>query len=811
MPTLARGLALCFVTVLAACGRDDSPLASNAKKAAPQLASITCTADLRAKTVACGKVSSADGPSSTLVVGGQGVYVTLASSNVQIVADTFQFDATVQNLIPQAIGTTDGTAVDPNGVRIFFGSGPTATAGSGQVTVANADGTGTFTNTNQPYFQYNVKLAQNQTSSAKTWKLQFDPGVTSFAFQVYVAAEVQFPNGWVDVTPATPYLLAGNGAALTATVRDVVGRTLPGSVTWGSTNTGVATVDASGNVTSVGPGSVQITATAGSRSGVASISVCPNLAVGDVYVATFPAADSTCFGDGAGAEEFTYMPVNLSTSSALSLTLTGSGIQPVTGPPTPDRIPVGPSGLRALDVDALQIGSDMGILERADRETQHLLGSPAARVRRGGNGLRRTGPRYTITPGVVPAIGDTMRLDVAQACSGTPDIRTGTVRSVSQHLIIVGDTANPAGGFTTAQYDSIALEFDTLAWPVDSSNFGAPTDQDGNGHTVAFFTRAVNELSPPASSQVTLGYFHSKDVFARDPVSGCATSNEGEMFYMLVPDPTGAVNSNVRTVSFVRGNTTGTLGHEFQHLINAWRRAYVTGASAFEDGWLNEGLSHSAEELMFYRASVGLGPRQNIVLSTLTSGPNASRRVAAFNSYANQNYGRLRGWLQRPDTAGALKANNANSLAMRGAIWAFLRYSADRLNGVDATFFRNLVNDNLQGKANIQNAIGGANPDLWLRDFIAAMYADDNSFSVASQYQNPSWSFRSVYGGLGGFPLGTRPLTNNTGLTLSYNFGGATAYARFGVPASSYATVTAFGAGNTVPTSPYQLIVVRTK
>ncbi|HEV7590783.1 MAG TPA: hypothetical protein VGO40_21920, partial [Longimicrobium sp.] len=332
-----------------------------------------------------------------------------------------------------------------------------------------------------------------------------------------------------------------------------------------------------------------------------------------------------------------------------------------------------------------------------------------------------------------------------------------------------------------------------------------------NGHVVAFFTRAVNELSPPASSSVVLGFFASKDVFGTDD---CSNSNGqatvgAELFYMLVPDPTGAVNSNVRTVSFVRGNTTGTLGHEFQHMINGMRRAYVTGASFFEQGYLNEGLSHVAEELMFYRTSVGLAPRGNIQLSTLTTGPNASRRVAAFNTYANQNYGRFRGWLQRPDTAGAFRPN-ANSLAVRGAIWAFLRYAADRVNGTDQTFWFNLVNSNLEGKANIQNAIGGADPDAWLRDFTAGMYADDNAFSVAAAYQQPSWSFRSVYGGLGGFPLLARPLTNGVGLTLSYNTGGGTMYGRFGVPASGFARVTALS-GGVAPTSPYALIVVRTK
>jgi hypothetical protein len=407
-----------------------------------------------------------------------------------------------------------------------------------------------------------------------------------------------------------------------------------------------------------------------------------------------------------------------------------------------------------------------------------------------------------------------MDLNTTPSCSGAASVRRGVVRSVSQHLVIVGDTANPPGGFTTAQYDSIALEFDTIAWPVDSANFGGPTDLDHNQHVVAFFTRAVNELSPPASSAVVLGFWTAKDMFSSAPAS-CPNSNEGEMFYMLVPDPTGAVNSNVRTVSFVRGNTTGTLGHEFQHLINGFRRTYDPGGQKpLEEGFLNEGLSHVAEELMFYRASVGLTPRSNIVVTQLTTGPNASRRVAAFNSYANPNYGRLNGWLQRPDTTGAFKQNQ-NSLAVRGAIWAFLRYASDRVNGSEPAFWYSLVNSGLTGTANLQAAIGGADPATWERDFVTAMYADDNAYTVNTEYRQPSWNFRSIYTALNGrYILTPRKLasaaTPATSVTLTYGAGGSTAYFRFAVP-TGFGTITASQPGGVIPTSPFALMVLRTK
>jgi hypothetical protein len=825
------GIAVAVLAAVAACMdtpptgpgvEPHQPAAVTPRLDAP-LAIISCTASTSAKSVTCvnpsASVSASGDRRDAVLVGGQNQFVALTSSNVGYNSGTgqFTFDVTVQNLIPQPLATTDGTSAQANGVRVFFSSGPTVTGGTGVASVI-PDGFGTFTAAGQAYYQYDGAnlgadgiLSQNEASLSKPWTLIVPATATTFSFLLYVWADVQFPNGYIDVTPVRDTLVTGDTQALTATVRNYLGEVVPSAtVTWGTANGTIATVDVDGTVTGMAAGGVNITATSGLRSGLARINVCPNIAVGATYVATMPAASELCLAGGASGAEYTYSPINLSTSSALSLTVTASGIQAVTGPPTPNMIPSGTvlttSGIGATEALGFEttVASDVPFMMPDPQLMRRLMSDPNKRIKRRASGADR-GISYSVAS-AVPVVGDSLNINTNSACSGSPSVRRGVVRTVSQHLIIVGDTANPAGGFTTAQYDSIALEFDSVAWGVDSANFGNPTDNDGNGHVIAFYTRAVNELSPPASSSVVLGFFASKDIF---DATDCSNSNMGEMFYMLVPDPTGAVNSNVRTVSFVRGSTVGTLGHEFQHLINGWRRAYVTGASFFEEGWLNEGLSHIAEELMFYRTSVGLAPRGNIQLSTLTTGPNASRRVAAFNTYANQNFGRLKSWLQRPDTAGAFKPN-ANSLAVRGAIWSFLRYSADRVNGNDETFFFNLVNSNLEGKSNVQNAIGGGSPNDWLRDFTAAMYADDNAFSVATEYQNPSWNFRSVYGGLGGFALLPRPLTNGVGLTLSYSQGGGTAYTRFGIPTAAFAGVTALS-GGTPPVSPYALIVTRTK
>ncbi|HET6232580.1 MAG TPA: Ig-like domain-containing protein, partial [Longimicrobiaceae bacterium] len=635
----ARAGTLLCALALAACGDRGDPVSVTQPPASggggAVLASMECRVSVAAHTVACGEAALPAAVRGYVVVGGQNQLVKLTSSNIAY--DTagnhaFEFDVTVQNLIPQALATTDGTTADPNGVRVFFAQEPTVATGSGSASVSNADGVGTFTAAAQSFYQYvgtqlgaDGILSNTETSSAKHWIFNVDPTVTTFTFKVYVAAEVRFPNGYVDVSTA-PFVLAGGSQTITGITRSFAGTPTNQPITWGTSNPAVATVDASGNITAVAPGTAQITATAGSVSGTATIGVCPNLSVGGVYTATMPGAANVCLGGGAGgAAEYTYMPINLSTSGALSLTLTASGIQAVTGPPSPNLLPgtsarLGLSGAMSTSFDQVVDGGDVAILEKDAGKIGALMGSRSSRIAAGqtGNAARyyRTGSgsRRVLTAGT-PAVGTLMDLNTNSSCSGTASVRTGMVRSVSPHMIIVADTMNPAGGFTTAQYDSIALEFDSIAWPVDTANFGAITDEDGNGHVVAFFTRAVNELSPPASSQVTLGFFASKDLFSNDPSTGCTNSNMGEMFYMLVPDPSGAVNSNVRTVSSFRTgsfNSVGTMGHEFQHMINAFRRAYVTNASALEVGWLNEGLSHIAEELMFYRMSKGLAPKQNL-------------------------------------------------------------------------------------------------------------------------------------------------------------------------------------------------------
>ncbi len=263
---------------------------------------------------------------------------------------------------------------------------------------------------------------------------------------------------------------------------------------------------------------------------------------------------------------------------------------------------------------------------------------------------RRMGPTALLrsVASSAPQVGDILSLNVGNSDPCTTIQKHGArVMAISNQAIVLADTLNPTGGFTTTDYQRFAARFDTLVYPLDVGNFGQPTDIDNNGKIILLFTRAVNELTPANSGSYVGGFFFGRDLFptADTPtLKGCAGSNVGEMFYLLAPDPNGQVNNNVRRTGFVDSVTTSVIAHEFQHLINASRRLYITNANAFEEGWLDEGLAHIAEELLFYRES-NLAPRANINLATLRTN---QLTVNAFNEDMATNKGRYRRFLLKP-------------------------------------------------------------------------------------------------------------------------------------------------------------------
>ncbi|MGK7313544.1 MAG: hypothetical protein ACN0LA_15105 [Candidatus Longimicrobiales bacterium M2_2A_002] len=497
--------------------------------------------------------------------------------------------------------------------------------------------------------------------------------------------------------------------------------------------------------------------------------------VGEVVQVRGAEHQTSCLA-GDGASEFLYIPfyATADTSAQLALGITGAGLA--------GSVAVEQVGLAAAARDALRprFSLDAGfhnrLRQREIRELEPLIrpagiAPPVAMDRDG-----------ALVAADVPAVGELRDFNVAISCSET-DLRTGRVMFVSDHAVVYADTANPAT-FTSQEFAFFGTTFDTLVHPVEIAHFGAPTDIDANGRSILFFTRAVNELNPAGSEQVTIGFFWSGDLFPEtetDRLEACPAANQSEMFYLIAPDPQGEVGVEF-SLDDVRNLAIPLIGHEFQHLINASRRLFVNQATTFEAPWLNEGLSHAAEELLYLEVS-GLRSGTNLTLdSVLTAiAPGDSAR-AFFNRYMGSNINNFAKFLSRPDTASLM--GPPNSLATRGASWNFLRYAADRSGVSDPTFFSGVVNGTDAGIVNLDAVIGSGRTLDWMRDWSVSVFADDNVPGLESRFTVTTWNLRSVYQGtnLEEYPLQVESLEGEATSSLDLMAGG-TAYIRFGVPA----------------------------
>ena len=121
------------------------------------------------------------------------------------------------------------------------------------------------------------------------------------------------------------------------------------------------------------------------------------------------------------------------------------------------------------------------------------------------------------------------------------------------------------------------------------NNFGQESDVNVDGRFDILATPVVNQLSESDDSMTT-GFFFAKDLY---DVEG---SNQREIFYTAVPDPVGEYAFELSEEFAFSNILPSTLPHEFQHMINHNERVFMRNA-AIEESWLNEALSHLAEDI----------------------------------------------------------------------------------------------------------------------------------------------------------------------------------------------------------------------
>jgi hypothetical protein len=621
----------------------------------------------------------------------------------------------------------------------------------------------------------------------------------------------------------------GDTARIAAVAQDQFGNTATaGAVSYSVVDGTLVSVDQAGLVRVLRqPGTTLVISTSSSRADTTTVTVlalgasnCTGLAtatpmnVGDIQ--TFTGTQYACLNGATTGAEFALVAFNSSTDpGALSTSVLGNGLS---APPSTIKLSsTGTAALRSAigsktsSLPLLDEGFHLRLLAEANREFKGAL--PRARTARRAAVSRSVSGNGTVSYSAIPAsakVGDIITLNVSSGICLSPVNHGLRVEAIGTKSIVLGDTLNPSGGFTNTDYQRIATRFDTLVYPLDVGAFGAPSDLDNNGRVAILFTRTVNEMVDSTSGYFVGGFFNPRDLFpkvAQSPADNCAGSNEGEMFYMMVPAPNG-INGVKHTVGFVDSLTTGIVAHEFQHLINGSRRFYVnTTASEFEDVWLNEGLSHIAEELLYYRES-GVTPRLNLTDQKIRK--DNPLIYPLWKNDASSNFARLIQYLRDP--GGNSPYADDDELPTRGATWQFLRYLADRLGPTDGNIWQRFDNSTVTGLATLQDVVG-APMAPYFRDWAVANYLDDLGINSDPRFMHASWNFRDIltntYQGSPPYPLAVSSLADGTKQDLSVR-GGSASYLRFSMPAGKDGLLT-FTSGGGLPSTPLQFVVVRTK
>jgi hypothetical protein len=311
----------------------------------------------------------------------------------------------------------------------------------------------------------------------------------------------------------------------------------------------------------------------------------------------------------------------------------------------------------------------------------------------------------------VPALNSIQQFHVLSSESPVRFTRVGARLSyVGTNVLIYIDTLAPANGFTTDQLTAFGRLFDQTLYPIDTAAFGPPTDIDQNGHLIMLLSPLVNALTPAnecATQGFVGGFFVGGDLGLTD-----TTSNQGEIFYSLVPDPNGTV-SCAHSVAELEETTGATFLHELQHLINFGQHVLIHNGPA-ERGWLDEGLSIVAEELgsLYYEQKYPPPLGRTNPAQLFPDSSQGYINGPLFDSYT---------YLLKTDTSTVTLHSDAdNGLAWRGGDWALVRWLGDQKG---QGIFKKLVQTNQIGTANIANA-AGESFDALFGDFSLALYTD---------------------------------------------------------------------------------------
>ncbi|HEV8358479.1 MAG TPA: hypothetical protein VGQ17_17125 [Gemmatimonadales bacterium] len=267
-----------------------------------------------------------------------------------------------------------------------------------------------------------------------------------------------------------------------------------------------------------------------------------------------------------------------------------------------------------------------------------------------------------------PPVGSVRSFQVLSSLSPSAWKPVGAKLAVAgSNLLVYVDTLAPANGFTASDLQAFSQYFDQTLYDIVVGAFGPPTDLDQNGRVIMLLSPIVNAISPAAQC-ATQGFVAG--FFSPDDLTSSSHSNQGEIFYSVVPDPNGTV-SCVHSVAGVGAAVPATFMHEMQHLINFSQHVVLHGGGP-GSSWLDEGLSIAAEELGSLHFEQKC-PAPSCRTNPDQLFPDSAQGFVQSFLYDSYQYGLL------PDTASlTLNTDDTFGFSWRGGDWLLAHWLGDQ-------------------------------------------------------------------------------------------------------------------------------------
>ncbi len=461
---------------------------------------------------------------------------------------------------------------------------------------------------------------------------------------------------------------------------------------------------------------------------------------------TPPPAIASC--DGVQTAVLTLAPLEATvvdqTAQVACVVLAGNADYLVVPQLTGASLPYGGYGFRIGDPDAVPPVAlrDEVALTDPTAGTESAQRSLDSRLRRDEQQLARgRGARAramaSAMASALPDPGSVREFSVLSSLDATPAYaRVGAaLRVVGTRVLLYVDTL-AADAFSEAELAAAGALYDGALAPAVFDAFGGGSDIDANGRVIFLLTPTVNALVTAAQCPVSgfvRGFFYGHDL-----ASDATTSNRGEVFYGFVPDPTGRW-SCAHAKAEVTANLPPTFMHELQHMISYGEHVIERGGAP-EEVWLNEGLSHVAEELgsLHYEARYPAPTGRTNPAQIL---PDSSSPFLTPNLLYSNRFLVSSAFYSLTSCA----PGSFCSLAERGATWLWLRWIADQGS---AGLWRRLVETARTGRNNLEAATGESTAAL-LGDFALAVSADSivgvPRSAVPARYRFTTRNLRQLY------------------------------------------------------------------